>query len=83
MEDTENKTILNQFDDLEEKVERLIEFLASQEEKKEELIKKNESLEEDLRKRVEIEQRYSEERTLVRSKIDGLLAKLGDILGTM
>ena len=36
-------------------------------------------LEEELQGKVEVENNYQEEKALIRSKIDGLLAKLEDI----
>jgi ElaB/YqjD/DUF883 family membrane-anchored ribosome-binding protein len=44
-----------------------------------ELTKKIDSLEEELQSKAEVAQRFQEEKTLIRSKIDNLLAKLSDI----
>ena len=76
----DNEYILEQFGKIETKVEQLIGTYRSYELKNSELINKIESLEEELRSRTEAENRYAEEKALIRSKIDGLVAKLDDIL---
>ena len=83
MEITENQAIINQFEKLEKRIEQLIRSLASQEETNLELVKKIESLERELRKRIDLEQRYSKERMFIRSNVDNLLTKLEDILNVM
>ena len=76
----DNKLIFNQFGELEHKVEQLIEICKQHEAEKFELKNKIESLEEELRVRVEAEKSYTEEKALIRSKIDGLLAKFDDVV---
>ena len=76
----DNEYILEQFGKIETKVEQLIGTYRSCELKNSELLNKIESLEEELRSRTEAENRYAEEKALIRSKIDGLVAKLDDIL---
>jgi FtsZ-binding cell division protein ZapB len=76
----DNEYILEQFGKIETKVEQLIGTYRSYELKNSELINKIESLEEELRSRTEAENRYAEEKALIRSKIDGLMAKLDEIL---
>ena len=71
--------ILNQFEAIEQKVERVIEVCKTYEASNLELKNKVQLLEEELHKRVEAEKRYKEERTLIRSKIDHLLARLDDL----
>ena len=83
MDITENTTILKQFEELEKRIEQLVKTLVLQEEKNLELSQKIESLEEALRKRIDLEQRYSKERTLIRSNIDNLLVKLEGILNVV
>ena len=75
----ENKVILQQFDEIEEKVERLIKVCKSFEATNLELRNKIERLEKELQGKVELENSYAEERGLIRSKIDSLLVKLEDI----
>jgi protein-arginine kinase activator protein McsA len=79
VKDLDNEQIIKQFDEIEQKVERVIDVYKSCETKNLELTNKIVSLEEELQNKVETEKRYQEERTLIRSKIDNLLARLGDL----
>ena len=74
----ENEAILQQFDEIEEKVERLIKVCKLFEATNLELKNKIEMLEKELQGKVEGERSYAEERGLIRSRIDSLLAKLED-----
>lgn len=76
----DNETILDQFDQIEKKVEHLIGVYQSHARKNSELINKIKSLEEELRKKTEAERKYAEEKALIRSKIDGLMARLDEML---
>ena len=71
--------IIRQFEQIEQRVESLIgkckEFEAANHELQSQVLK----LEEALQGKQETENRYQEERNLVRSKIDGLLAKLDTV----
>ena len=71
-----NEFILKQFDEIEQKVERLIEICNALEATNLEQEKKIKSLEEEIQNKVEAERSYTEEKALIRSKIDGLLVKL-------
>jgi phage-related minor tail protein len=75
----DNDFVLKQFGEIENKVERLIENCKAQAAANSELKSKLASLEEEIRGKVEAEKNYAEEKTLIRSKIDGLLARLDDI----
>ena len=75
----DNEQIIKQFDEIERKVERVIEVYKSCEAKNLELTNKSDKLEEELQNKADVEQRYQEEKTLIRSKIDNLLARLGDL----
>jgi protein-arginine kinase activator protein McsA len=79
VKDLDNEQIIKQFDQIEQKVERVIAVYNSCEQKNLELTNKIVSLEEELQNKVEAEKRYQEERTLIRSKIDNLLSRLGDL----
>jgi protein-arginine kinase activator protein McsA len=57
----------------------VIEVYKSCEAKNQELTNKIDKLEEELQSKADVEQRYQEEKTLIRSKIDNLLARLGDL----
>ena len=78
----DNAVILQQFEEIEKKIERLIQVCKSQEAANSELKEKIKKLEEELQVKVEAENSYIKERDLVRSKIDGLLGKLDKIAET-
>ena len=75
----DSEMILKQFDEIEAKVERLVEVIKSLEAANLELKNKNDSLNEGLQNRINTEKSYNEERDLIRSKIDNLLIKLEGI----
>jgi len=75
----DNEFIVGQFEEIEKKVEKLIDVLKSQETTNLELRNKNKRLEEELQGKNEAESNYSQERALIRSKIDSLLVRLEDI----
>ena len=75
----DNESILKQFEEIEKKVENLINVCKSFETTKLELKNKVERLEEELQGKVEAENNYAQERALIRSKVDGLLGRLEDM----
>jgi peptidoglycan hydrolase CwlO-like protein len=75
----DNDFILKQFGEIEHKVSNLIENCKAQAAANSELKNKLTSLEEEIQGKVEAEKNYAEEKALIRSKIDGLLARLDDI----
>ena len=75
----DSELILKQFDEIEAKVERLVEVIKSFEVTNRELKNQNDSLNEGLQNRINAEKSYNEERDLIRSKIDNLLVKLEGI----
>ena len=75
----DNDFVLKQFGEIEQKVERLIENCKAQAAANSELKNKLNSLEEEIQGKIEAENNYAEEKALIRSKIDGLLARLDDI----
>lgn len=79
MRKLDNELILNQFEEIERKVERLIDVCKTHEATNLELNNKIKRLEEELQGKVEADRNYVEEKALIRSKIDGLLAKLNDL----
>ena len=74
-----NEFVLKQFDEIEQKVERLIEICNALEATNLEQKNKIKNLEEEIHGKVEAERNYAEEKALIRSKIDGLLAKLDEV----
>jgi len=75
----ENHAILSQFEEIEKKVGELIGVCKSLETDNLELGNKINRLEEELQSKVEAENNYQEERTLIRSKIDDLLGRIEQI----
>lgn len=75
----DNKLILRQFDEIENKIEKVIAVCKSYEAINIELNNKIVKLEEELRGKIEAEKSYSMERNIIRSKIDNLLSKLDGI----
>lgn len=75
----EDEVILKQFDEIEKKVERLIGINKSLKKNNIVLKGKIEQLEQELQVKVEAENHQTEVKTLIRSKIDGLTARLDGI----
>jgi len=71
--------VMLQFDEIEQKVGKLVDQQKALEAKNAELAEKVETLEEELRKKTETENTYSEQKALIRSKIDGLMSKLNEL----
>lgn len=70
--------LLSQFAEIEKKVEKLIEICRSQQTANLELHHKIKQLEEELHVKNEAVKRQMEEKALIRSRIDKLLARLED-----
>ena len=75
----DNEFILKQFEEIEQRVEKLIEICNALEATNLDQKNKIKSLEEEIQGKVEAERSYAEEKALIRSKIDGLLVKLGEV----
>lgn len=75
----ESELILQQFEKIENKIERLIAERRELEATNLELRNKVATLEEELQQKVQAENKSAEERSLIRSKIDGLLVKLNEM----
>jgi hypothetical protein len=76
----ENEVLLvQQFEEIEQKVERLIVICSSLEARNIQLSNIIKSLEAEIHVKSEILEKLSEERTMIRSKIDVLLVKLENI----
>ena len=71
--------LMQQFEEIEQKVERLIAICSSLEVKNIQLRNTISGLETELRLKTEALENHSEERTMIRSKIDTLLVKLENI----
>ncbi len=71
--------ILRQFEEIEQKLEKVVALCKSYEAINLELKSKIMKLEEELQGKIEAEKSYSHERDLIRSRIDNLLSKLNGI----
>ncbi|MCK4487605.1 MAG: cell division protein ZapB [Desulfobacterales bacterium] len=78
----EEDSFPGQFKRLEDKTEELIQTCRDLQETKSELEAKIYDLEGALRTKVAAEQEHVEERSMVRSKIEGLLSRLDQALGS-
>lgn len=74
-----DEEVLRQFDEIEGKVERLVEVCKSLRAANSELEKKVNDLEKKLREKAETERFYQDQRVQVRSKIDSLLNRLNNL----
>ena len=75
----DSEFILRQFQEIEEKVGKVIELCRSQETINLELRNRIKILEEEIQEKVEAGNNYVVEKGLIRSKIDSVLAKLEEI----
>lgn len=71
--------MFRQLSEIEAKVEKLIDICRSQQAANSELHQKVKQLEEELHLKSESIQRQTEEKALIRSRIDNLLVKLEDL----
>jgi len=75
----DNEIILRQFEEIEQKVEKIVNTCKAFETTNLELKNKIERLKGELQDKVEAEKNYTEEKVLIRSKVDSLLARLEEI----
>ena len=75
-----DELVFRQFEEIERKVESLIEICKAHEATNLELKLKIKNLEEEIQGKVEAERSYAEEKALIRSKIDGLLTRIDKML---
>jgi predicted nuclease with TOPRIM domain len=71
-----NDRIKKKFDDIDGKIDFMIEFCHELQQENKELVLKIKDLEAELDKKNENEEQFSEQDALIQSKIDGLLKKL-------
>jgi len=74
----DNEFLDGKFNDIDEKVDFLIELCQTLQVENTELMSKMKSLETELDKKSETEERYAEQQAVIRSKIDGLLSRLNN-----
>ena len=70
---------MGRFEEIEKKVEKLIEICKSLEVTNLKFSDKIKSLEEELQGKIEAETRFADEKALIRSKIDNLLVRLDEL----
>ena len=75
-----DELVFRQFEEIEQKLERLIEICKAHEATNLELKLKIKNLEEEIQGKVEAERSYAEEKALIRSKVDGLLARIDGMI---
>jgi len=78
----DNGLALQRFSELEEKIDQLLKNLLELKQKNSALEEKIGNLEQKIKIKEELEQKYLEEKNLIRSKIDTLLSKLDNISDT-
>lgn len=76
------ESIFQEFDKLESKLNGLIEQCETLKAQNAQLEAEAAALEEELRLKTENEEKLMEERSMVRSRIDGLLARVNESIGT-
>ncbi|MCF8068154.1 MAG: DUF904 domain-containing protein [Desulfobacterales bacterium] len=74
----DNEAIVKQFEEIEQNIEKLIQGRKLIEAENLELKNRIDQLESELQGKVDAENTFTEERALIRSKIDGLLSRLED-----
>ncbi|MBU1054513.1 MAG: hypothetical protein KKC46_11900 [Proteobacteria bacterium] len=75
----DTELILRQFDEIENRLEKLVAVCKSYEATNSELKSTIVKLEEELQEKSEREKDYIQERDIIKSKIDNLLNRLGDV----
>ena len=78
----DDQSLIDQFQSIESRLDALIQICRDKDNQNKELSRRIEKLEEELRTMVEAEQKYEEERALIRSKVDQLLVRLDEIANT-
>lgn len=78
----DNELLDDKFTDIEEKIDFLIELCQTFQMENTELKAKVDLFESEINKKNATEERYAEQQTVIRSKIDGLLEKLNNFSDT-
>ena len=78
----DNQSLMKQFETIESRLDALIQICKDKDDQNKELSLRIEQLEEELRTKVEAEQKYAEEKALIRSRVDQLLMRLEEIAKT-
>jgi len=75
----DDRSLIDQFQAIEARLDALIQICKEKDNLNKELSLRIEKLEEELRTKAEAEQRYTQEKALVRSKVDQLLERLDEV----
>ena len=75
----DDRSLINQFQTIESRLDALIQVCNEKDNLNKELRLRIEKLEEELRTKIEAEQKYAEEKALIRSKVDQLLERLDEV----
>ena len=75
----DDRSLINQFQTIESRLDALIQVCKEKDNLNKELRLRIEKLEEELRTKIEAEQKYAEEKALIRSKVDQLLERLDEV----
>ena len=75
----DDQSLINQFQTIEARLDALIQGCKEKDNLNKELSRRIEKLEEELRTKVEAEQKFAEEKALIRSKVDQLLKRLDEV----
>ena len=75
----DTETVLNQFNELEKRLDYLIETSKRLEADNARLVQEKQILSDQLREKVEAERQHNELKDLVKSKIDSLMGRLDEI----
>jgi hypothetical protein len=75
----DDRSLIDQFQTIEARLDALIQICKEKDNLNKELSLRIEKLEEELRTKAEAEQRYTQEKALIRSKVDQLLIRLDEV----
>ncbi len=75
----DDRSLINQFQTIESRLDALIQVCKEKDNLNKEMRLRIEKLEEELRTKIEAEQKYAEEKALIRSKVDQLIKRLDEV----
>ena len=80
MEKPDNEQLYSQFDEIEKKVEQLFQKIHTLETVNAQLNEKIAGLEKGVKEKIEEEEKYIEEKALIRSRVEGLIQKINSFI---
>lgn len=75
----DDRSLIDQFQTIEARLDALIQICKEKDNLNKELSLRIEKLEEELRTKAEAEQRFTQEKAMIRSKVDQLLTRLDEV----